>query len=332
MEQILKILKEKRGQYVSGEMLAQSSGITRAAIWKQLGRLRELGYVIESSPRKGYRLVKSTLTLLPLEIQDGLDTNCFGRAIYQQAEVDSTNKMAKLLAAKGAVEGTLVIAETQTNGRGRMGRNWTSTAGQGLWFSLILRPKINMAALAGITLLAAVSVAKAIHQVTGIQTQIKWPNDILYDGRKLVGILAELHGEPDLVNYLVLGIGINVNQTVDDFPPELTGTAISLKMISEEDGPLSRRLILQAILKEFEVAYDRLTTFGITEQLAYAKLHSATLGKMVRISQGVGRFVDGQAIALESDGSLLLKGADAEIIRIYSGDLIEKASPIISQG
>jgi BirA family biotin operon repressor/biotin-[acetyl-CoA-carboxylase] ligase len=330
MEQILKILKEKRGQYVSGEMLAQTSGITRAAIWKQLSRLRELGYVIESSPRKGYRLVKSTLTLLPLEIQDGLDTNCFGRVIVQQPEVDSTNKMAKLLAADGATEGTLVIAETQTNGRGRMGRNWASAPGQGLWFSLILRPKINIAALAGITLLAAVSVAKAINQVTGVQTQIKWPNDILYNDRKLVGILAELHGEPDLVNYLVLGIGVNVNQTVDDFSPELTGTAISLKMICERD--CSRRLILQAILKEFEVAYDRLAKFGMSEQLDYVKLHSATLGKMVRISQGAGKVLEGQAIALESDGSLLLKGVDNNIIRIYSGDLIEKALPTIFQG
>jgi BirA family biotin operon repressor/biotin-[acetyl-CoA-carboxylase] ligase len=322
MEQVLKILKENRGEYVSGEILAQNSGITRAAIWKQLVRLREIGYLIESSPRKGYRLMSLTPVLHPLEIKDGLATKCFGQAIYQQLEVDSTNKWAKTLAGEGAAEGTLVIVENQTSGRGRLGRNWVSAPGLGLWFSLILRPKVSTSALAGLTLLTAVSMAKAIAKVAGVQTQIKWPNDITYNGRKLVGILAELSGEMDRVNYLVMGVGVNINHSESDFPPELAGMATSLKIIKGQD--CSRCLVLQAFLKEFETAYTALPDLGISGLLAYAKLHSATLGKAVKVVQGEG-FVEGEAVDLETDGSLLLKKTDGTITRIYSGDLIEKS-------
>jgi BirA family transcriptional regulator, biotin operon repressor / biotin---[acetyl-CoA-carboxylase] ligase len=323
IEQILNILKEKQGEYVSGEKLAQNAGISRAAIWKQLVRLREIGYLIESSPRKGYRLLSLPSVLQSLEIRDGLQTNIFGQVIYEQMEIDSTNKWAKTLAAKGAGEGTLVIAETQTSGRGRMGRSWAATPGLGLWFSLILRPKISISALAGITLLTAVSMAKAIHQITGIEVQIKWPNDLTFDGLKLVGILAELNGEMDMVNYLVLGVGVNVNHSQADFPAELGGVATSLKMVKGED--CSRCLILQTFLKEFEFAYEQLSQFGMAGTLEYAKLHSATLGKKIKVNLGAGRYLEGEALNLEIDGSLLLKETNGETTRIYSGDLIEKS-------
>jgi BirA family biotin operon repressor/biotin-[acetyl-CoA-carboxylase] ligase len=263
--------------------------------------------------------------LHPLELKDGLNTIFFGQVIYQQLEVDSTNKWAKNLASEGAVDGTLVIAESQTCGRGRLGRSWASAPGLGLWFSLILRPKISTAALAGINLLAAVSMAKAIYQVTGVQVQIKWPNDLVYNGRKLAGILAEISGEMDLVNYLVLGMGINVNHTESDFPPELAGLATSLKIIKQDE--CSRLLILQAFLGEFEAAYNMLGESRMAKPLIYAKHHSATLGKTVKIAQGPGKILEGEAVDLELDGSLLLKEANAVITRIYSGDLIEKENP-----
>jgi BirA family transcriptional regulator, biotin operon repressor / biotin---[acetyl-CoA-carboxylase] ligase len=321
MEEILKILKENRGAYVSGEMLAQSSGITRAAIWKHMVHLREIGYLIESSPSKGYRLLSLTPVLHPFEIKDGLSTTTFGQVIYDKLEVDSTSKWAKALANEGAVEGTLVIAESQTSGRGRIGRSWASAPGLGLWFHLILRPQISTSALAGITLLTAVTMAKAIQQVTGVQAKIKWPNDLTYNGRKLAGILAELNGEMDLVNYLVLGIGVNVNHSVSDFPAELAELATSLNIIKQEQ--CSRRLILQEFLKEFELAYYALPESGMSKLHEYAKKHSATLGKLVKIAQGAGRFVEGEAVDLELDGSLLIKGVNGGITRIYSGDLIE---------
>ena len=255
------------------------------------------------------------------EIKDGLQTTTFGQVIYDKLEVDTTSKWAKALANEGAVEGTLVITESQTSGRGRMGRSWVSAPGLGLWFHLILRPKISTSALAGITLLTAVTMAKAIYQVTGVQVQIKWPNDLTYNGCKLGGILAELNGEMDLVNYLVLGIGINVNHSLNDFPPELAGVATSLRIIKQDE--CSRRLILQEFLKEFELAYDALPETGMVALIAYAKLYSATLGRMVKIAQGAGRFLEGEAVDLELDGSLLIKASNGVITRIYSGDLIE---------
>ncbi len=325
LEQVLKILKVHQGQYVSGELLAQNLGISRAAIWKYLVRLKEIGYKIEAAPRKGYRLLSPTALLHPLEIKDGLQTTKFGQIIYEQAEIDSTNKWAKTLAGQqNAPEGTLVIAEKQTGGRGRMGRSWSSAPGLGLWFSLILRPQISMSALAGIMLLTAVSMGKTIFQITGIQVQIKWPNDVMYQGRKLVGILAELNGEADMVHYLVLGVGVNVNHRKEDFPEELTGIATSLKLIRGED--CSRRLILQEFLKELEIAYNQLPPSGISDAIIeYAKIHSATLGKKVKVNMGPGRVLEGEALDLESDGSLLVRESNGKITRVYSGDIIERS-------
>ncbi|HBF35835.1 MAG TPA: biotin--[acetyl-CoA-carboxylase] ligase [Firmicutes bacterium] len=326
LEQVLKILKENQGRYVSGEILAQKLGITRAAIWKQLVRLKEIGYEIEAAPRKGYCLKSVTPVsgLHPLEIKDGLHTLRFGQVIYEQREVDSTNRWAKTLARENkAPEGTLVIAESQTGGRGRIGRNWVSAPGLGLWFSLILRPQMSMSALAGIMLLTAVSMAKAIHQVTGVQVQIKWPNDLMFQSRKLVGILAELNGEIDRVNYLIVGIGVNVNHSESDFPVELRNIANSLRVITGKE--CSRRFLLQTFLQEFETAYDRLLQSGMADSLEYAKTYSATLGKKIKVNLGTGRILEGEALDLEADGSLLIREPSGESLRIYSGDVIEKS-------
>lgn len=320
METIMRILKENPGKYISGEELAKISGMTRAGIWKQIVQLRENGYQIDSSPRKGYRLMGITSSLHPLEIRESLASKVFGQVVYYQAEVDSTNRWAKSLAEKGAPEGTVVVAESQSRGRGRMGRSWASALGLGLWFSLILRPKISASNLACITILTAVVMARAIRAVTGIQIYIKWPNDLIYEERKLGGILAEISGEMDQVNYLVLGVGINVNHTGSDFPPELADRAISLRLIKE--GEISRVRILQLFLQEFEQAYFSITQTGLQDVVDYAKQYSATLGKQVTINQGFGRVLSGQAVDLEQDGSLWLKEPGGELIKIFSGDLV----------
>ena len=320
MERIIKVLKDCRGKWVSGEELARLSGITRAGIWKRINQLREMGYRIESASRKGYCLV-GIPDLSPFEIRDGLKTQRFGRDIHYQDEVDSTNRLAKRLAVDGAREGTLVLAESQTQGRGRLGRSWVSTRGKGLWFSLILRPKISAADLAGMTILTAVSMAKAIYNTVGIRALIKWPNDLVYQDRKLAGILAEVNGEADLVNYLIIGLGLNVNQEEDDFPPELRPSAISLRMIHGYE--LSRRPILQEFLSIFEGNYAALSNGGLAEIIEYAKSYSATLGKVVRVNQGYHRTVTGEAVDLDCDGSLWLKESSGELLRIYAGEIIE---------
>jgi BirA family biotin operon repressor/biotin-[acetyl-CoA-carboxylase] ligase len=321
MERILQILKENRGNYVSGEHLARQAGITRAAIWKRIRQLREAGYLIESSPRRGYKLMDSTSALYPLEIKADLGTKIIGQTIDYQEEIGSTNIRAKTLATQGAPEGTVVIAERQTMGKGRMGRTWSAEPGLGLWVSLILRPRVGAAQLAVITILTAVAMCRAVKDITGIQLQVKWPNDLLYSGRKLVGILAELNGEVDRVNYLILGIGLNVNHSAADFPPELTDKATSLRMIREE--PQDRKLILQGFLREFETEYLRLGTGQLTELIDYARANSATLGRRVTINQGFGRMVTGKAVDLDWDGSLWLEDPSGQRIKVYSGEIIE---------
>lgn len=320
MEKILNVLKEKQGQYVSGENLAKLSGLTRAGIWKQINHLREIGYIITSSPRKGYKLEYITNALHPFEIKDNLDTLKFGKTIYFKEEVGSTNNWAKQLAAQGAAEGTVAITERQTEGRGRLGRTWASAEGKGLWFSLVLRPQVSAAALAGITIMTAVSMSKAIYQTTGIQVDVKWPNDLLFQGKKLTGILAEMNGEMDRVNYLIIGIGLNVNHLISDFPEELQERATSLRIIGNRE--FDRKLILKEFLAIFESDYHRLTVGESQEIIHYARKHSATLGRQVTVSQGFGQTVSGKAVELDLDGSLWLEREDGKREKIYSGEVI----------
>lgn len=321
MEEILHYLKANQGKYVSGEDLAKLSGLTRAGIWKQINQLRKIGYLIDSSPRKGYKLLDLTQTLHPFEIREGLKTEWIGRTIYYQDETDSTNLWARRLAKDGAPDGTLVIAEKQNAGRGRLGRTWDSAKGLGLWSSLILRPQIPPSALAGITILTAVSMAEAIYEVTGIQVEVKWPNDLLYHGKKLAGILAELNGEMDRVNYLVVGVGLNVNHHAEVFPDELKSKATSLRLVGERE--YDRKAILRSYLYIFENAYRRLAAGDISDIIAYARQNSATLGHEVTISQGFGKSIRGEAVALDQDGSLWLKAPDGERVKVFSGEIIE---------
>lgn len=321
MEQILQLLKDHQGQYVSGEDLARLCGLTRAAIWKQINQLRQIGYLIESAPRKGYMLMDSTRVLHPFELREGLKTRFVGQTIHYRPEIDSTNLWAKRLAAAGAPDGTAVIAEKQTTGRGRLGRNWDSAAGLGLWISLILRPQINTSDLAVITILTAVSIARAIAAQTGIQVEVKWPNDLLYQGKKLTGILAELNGEMDRVNYLVVGTGVNVNHQAADFPPELQAIATSLRLIGGQI--YDRKALFRHYLHFFEAAYLKLADGDTQGIIAYARAHSATLGKKITVRQGFGQSLSGEAMELDADGSLWLKQSDGNTVKVFSGEVIE---------
>ncbi|HOJ78715.1 MAG TPA: biotin--[acetyl-CoA-carboxylase] ligase [Bacillota bacterium] len=323
MERLLQVLKANQGKYVSGEELAKLAGMTRAGIWKQINNLKEWGYLIESSPRKGYKLLDLTTALHPFEIKDNLGTARFGQTVYYQAEVDSTNNWGKILAAEGAPEGTVVIAERQTKGRGRMGRNWASEAGLGLWFSIIIRPQISAAALPVITILTAVSMAKAIMAATGIQVEVKWPNDLTYQSKKLAGILAELNGEMDRVNYLIIGIGLNINHLSANFPDELRERATSLRMVGNRE--FDRKQILQHFLRIFEADYQTLLAGEALPIIEYAKQHSATIGREITVNQGFGKTLTGTAVDLDRDGSLLLKPSNdgMELTKVFSGEIIE---------
>jgi BirA family biotin operon repressor/biotin-[acetyl-CoA-carboxylase] ligase len=315
LEAVLKVLRGA-ADAVSGESLAARLGLSRAAVWKRIQRLKAQGYVIEGSPRRGYRLLAVPDKLLPDEVLQGLLTRRFTGPVHHFETLDSTNDVAKELAARGAPEGTVVVAEAQTGGRGRLGREWDSPPGVGLYVSLVLRPMLPPQELPQITLTTAVSVAWAVRRVAGVAPGIKWPNDLLLNGGKLGGILTEMETESDRIRHVVVGLGLNVNNP--EFPPELKATATSLTLAL--GGSYSRVQLLQAWLEEFEALYDRFLNQGFPEILEEWKGLTVTLGRPVTVRQGP-REISGEALDVAADGALLLKTAGGEIVRVTSGEI-----------
>ncbi len=316
---ILKFLREK--EYVSGEVLAQKLGISRVAVWKQIQKLKNMGYKITPDQNLGYCLISRPDLLLPQEIQRGLSTNYIGKEIYYFPELKSTNIMAKekaLHRAEGMDEGTLIIAEKQSAGKGRLGREWFSPAG-GIWLSIILYPQLFPSYISRITLMTAVAVVKAIKICTQIESQIKWPNDILINEKKLCGILTEMNAELDIINWVVVGIGINANIDLRDFPEDIQENTISLKETSGKE--ISRVKLVQTFLQEFEKYYEKLKRKEFSSILKEWKSYSHTLGKKIRVDIGE-RIITGEAIEINESGALILKKEDGELAEIISGTII----------
>jgi BirA family transcriptional regulator, biotin operon repressor / biotin---[acetyl-CoA-carboxylase] ligase len=320
--ELLNLLREAQS-FVSGEILAGRVGLSRAGVWKRLNRLKALGYVIEGEPRRGYRLVSAPDKLFPEEILHGLGTKTLRGPIYHFETTASTSDTAKSLGTRGAAEGALVVAETQTAGRGRLGRHWISPPGTGIYASLLLRPPLPPNELPQITLSTAVAMVRALTRAVGITPGIKWPNDLILKGKKLGGILTEMETESDQIRYLVVGLGLNVNTR--DFPPELTDTATSLFL--EEGRSFSRVHILQTWLEEFEALYARFLAHGFPEILEEWKRHSVTLGKCVAVRQGL-RHIEGLALEVADDGALLLETARGEVVRVTSGEITLESAGI----
>jgi len=232
---ILSALRTAARNGVGGAELSQQLGISRAAIWAHIEELRSLGYEIEASPHNGYRLLSVPDVLHADDLHSSLrKTKVIGRDIRVFEETTSTNDVIEKLARDGVKEGIVVFAEAQTKGRGRLGRKWISPARKGLWFSVLLRPQLSPLAATRITIAAATALFRALHAQTGLNTEIKWPNDILIGGRKVAGILTELSAEPDKVKHIVLGMGVSVNLVAGDFSPELRKFATSLRIETGE--------------------------------------------------------------------------------------------------
>jgi BirA family biotin operon repressor/biotin-[acetyl-CoA-carboxylase] ligase len=313
---ILKALQQEG--HVSGEQLGRRFNISRTAVWKHVNELRRKGYQITSSPRLGYSFVKSTDRLLPEEISIGLDTHLIGKHIVYREEVTSTQDVAEELAKRGAENGTVVISEAQTEGRGRMGRNWVSPAGEGVYLSIILRPNLRPAQVLQIPLITAVAVSKAIERVTTLQPKVKWPNDITLGGRKVGGILTETSSEIDRVNYIVLGIGINVNTRSSLLPESIRGIATSLA--EECGGFVSRVRFLQCLLAEFEKLYNEFLASGFGTIREEWKALDNTIGSRVKVSGGAEE-IEGEALDIDREGFLLVRTKDGDVKRIISGDV-----------
>lgn len=316
---IVEILKNAGENFVSGESIAGELGISRTAVWKHIQKLREHGYEVISRERSGYKLKDAPDLLLPSEIQIGLDTEIIGKEMHYHPSVDSTNRVAKALAYHGAPDGTIVVAEEQTGGKGRLERKFFSPRGKGIWFSVILHPKILPKDAPKCTLMAAVAVAEAMIRFK-LKPAIKWPNDIMFKGRKLVGILTEMSGELGKIAYLVIGIGINVNISRDEFPEELRPIAASL---SEMNGEvISRVQFFRAVLEEFDKLYREIDSSGFNKILELWKKYNITLGKNIRVISAIDNNENftGKAVDLNADGALVVD-TDLGLRAVYAGDV-----------
>lgn len=315
---VLRCLKECRADYVSGGDICRRLGISRTAVWKYVSALRDEGYLIEARSRLGYRLVQTPDLLLADEVQNGLRTAVIGRAYHHHHFLSSTNDAAQDLARQGAPEGTVVLAEEQGGGRGRLGRAWHSPRG-GLWFSVILRPAVPPVRAPEVTFLAAVACAQALQRYPGLEVGIKWPNDLVWKGRKLGGILTEMSAEFDRVNHIVLGIGLNVNLRADDFPPALRAVSASVSAIA--GFPLSRRRLLQELLAELEYWYGVWTTDGFDPVIEAWKRAHCGLNRPVRVVNIEGDCT-GTVVDVDQSGALLVRTPSGTVERIVAGDVL----------
>ncbi len=314
------ILEALRGTGpVSGAELSQKLGVSRAAIWARIEELRALGYEIEAGPHLGYRLVSTPDLLHADDLRSRLGrTAVVGRDIRVFQETTSTNDIIEKLARDGVKEGVAVFAESQTKGRGRLGRRWLSPPGKGLWFSILLRPRVRLQEATRLTVASATALWRAIARHTGLHPAIKWPNDLVLRGKKVAGILTELNAELDQVRYVVLGIGVDVNLNSTDFPPELRKTATSLK--AELGKPVVRAELAVAILRELDRDYARIASDAFVGVAEEWQAHCTTIGQFVTIQTGQ-RKIRGRAEALGEDGELLLRTEHGHLERIIGGDL-----------
>jgi BirA family biotin operon repressor/biotin-[acetyl-CoA-carboxylase] ligase len=315
---LLACLKKNPDKWVSGESISNRLGISRTAVWKQINNLRGDGHKIQSAPRKGYRLEQPADILLAEEISAGLTTRVLGRpSIVIFKQTDSTNQQAKLMAVQEAPEGTIVAAESQTRGRGRRGRTWMSPAGQGICLSIILRPPLPPAQAPQITLMAAVAVARTLEN-EGIRANIKWPNDILVEDRKIAGILTEISTEMDQVDWVIVGLGLNVNTPANKMPSRIRGQATSMQI--QKGHPISRTELLCDLLQNFETCYEQLKTEGFGPVMKQWRSMSDIIGRQVYVDV-MGTRHRGTVAEVDDDGVLILQDAKGRTRRIFSGDV-----------
>ncbi len=315
---ILTALRQAEEEGVTSGDLARAAGITEVQLRARIKELRALGYDIAATPHLGYHLLDSPDALHADDLIARLGaTRVIGRDIQVFNETTSTNDVAEKLARDGVREGVVIFAESQTKGRGRMGRRWVSPQGKGLWFSVLVRPPLAPLAATQLTVIGATAIARAIREVTGLSPQIKWPNDILLDGKKVVGILTELSAEADQIKHVILGIGVDVNVT--EFPAELRDTATSLALAT--GGELSRARLAAAILRELDRDYARICEGKFAAVAEEWEQQCVTLGRRVRIHIGE-RAVSGRAESLDTDGALIVRSDHGRLERIIGGDVV----------
>jgi BirA family biotin operon repressor/biotin-[acetyl-CoA-carboxylase] ligase len=321
-KEILSFFQEQRNHkneqgYVSGEDIAERLGFTRAAVWHHIDTLKKLGYEFEAVPRLGYRLIREPDRLRPDEIETEFAEKLIGRKIYYYDETQSTNDVAEQLARDGAMEGTIVAAEYQNSGRGRLKRKWLSPKGRNLLFSVILRPHLDPGFVSLMTIMSSVALARAMRQ-EGVPARIKWPNDVYVDGKKIAGILTEMSSEQDRVKYVVIGIGMNVNMSADDFQEEIRPLATSMRL--SKGLNLDRMAFFKKVLVELEDCYHKIRQ-GLHEAILEEwSRYSFLMGQWIEVVSGQRR-LEGVVIGTDARGELLLKLENGFVESIISGDI-----------
>jgi BirA family biotin operon repressor/biotin-[acetyl-CoA-carboxylase] ligase len=304
---------------ISGARIAKEIGVSRSTVWRWVERLREVGVRVKGRPNTGYFLERVPDILTPDLLRQQLKGSMFGKRIHHFFRTDSTNRVAMELGYTNEPEGAVVIAEEQTAGRGRAGRNWHSERATGIYATLLLRPKISPVQAPLLTMMAGLSAHAAIQTQTGLQPDVKWPNDLVLNGKKLGGILTEMHAEPTVVRFVIVGIGINVNQ--EQFPAELSAIATSLRV--ETGRGQSRLELLARLLREFETDYNRFLRDGsgsVTER--FTQVSSYASGKKVRVTNGKETYI-GVTAGLRPEGLLQIRREDGALVTVLAGDVTE---------
>jgi len=315
---LLEAFSNANGEFISGQKISETIGVSRTAVWKHMEELRKEGYELEAVRRLGYRITKKPDKISANEIRLGLQTKVIGRTIHFEDQVTSTQKIAQGLASEGTPEGTIVVADQQTSGRGRMARAWYSPSGTGIWMSLIIRPNIPVSSTPQLTLLTAVAIVQAIEEVTPLKPDIKWPNDLLINGKKVVGILTELQAEADQVHSVIIGTGINVNQQESDFPDELKPIATSL--FQESNKKVERSQLIQSILLKFENLYHLYLENGFRPIKLLWESYAISLNREIT-ARTLNGSVKGKALGINEKGALLIESEEGNMIEIYSADI-----------
>jgi len=316
---LLTLLAENATIVISGARIAREIGVSRSTVWRWIERLRELGVRVKGQLSSGYFLEQVPDILTPDMMRQRLKGTLFGKRIHHFFKVDSTNRVALELAHAGDPEGTVVIAEEQTAGRGRAGRAWHSERATGIYMTILLRPPLSPVQAPLLTMLAGLSAHAAIRAELNLSVDLKWPNDLVLNGKKLGGILTEMHAEPNAVKFVIVGMGINVNQ--EKFPGELSTIATSLRI--ESGRRLSRLELLSRLLLQFETDYNRFLREGpssVTQR--FSEVSSFANGKNVRVTNGTASFT-GVTAGLAPEGLLLVRRDDGEIVTVMAGDVTE---------
>lgn len=299
--EILAALRKSDG-YVSGQELCEHFGVSRTAVWKAINQLKKEGYEIEAVPNKGYHITSSPDILSVNELESQMHTAWAGQKIYYYDEIDSTNMKASHLAEEGAAHGTLVVADRQTAGKGRRGRSWESPAQTGIFMTMLLKPEIEPNNASMLTLVTALAVTRAVREQTGLEAQIKWPNDIVVNGKKVCGILTEMSAQIDYVNHVVIGIGINVHN--QDFPEEIVQTATSLDI--ESGRKIRRAELIAAVWSAFEDYYDSyIQTQDLSSLVKEYDSNLANRGNKVRVLDPLEPY-EGVAQGITNRGELIV--------------------------